>query len=87
MGEPGPLCSQIVQLGTPRVHAPRRFWRFHVRRGGRESLVSLQIVSGKERRQMKLGRAVASVALGLVLASAARADLFWDANGTGTGVQ
>src|SRR5882672_3576445 len=41
-----------------------------VRRGGRESLVSLQVISGKvQKRQMK----------------PARADLFWDSNGTGTG--
>src|SRR5712672_1012497 len=50
-----------------------------VRRGGRESLVSLQLNCGKvQKRQVKLVRAVASVALGLVLASAASADWFWD---------
>jgi len=57
-----------------------------VRRGGRESLVSLQLNCGKvQKRQVKLVRAVASVALGLVLASAASADLFWDSDGATAG--
>lgn len=49
--------------------------------------MSLQLNCGKvSRRQRKLGRAVASVALGLMLSSAAfGGDLFWDTNGTATG--